>query len=514
MLEDNYTELFENHQPKSIRELVDVYLKHWIWFLVAAFLAVVLAAIYLNQATPTYKAVSSIIINDEESSSSGLSIYNSTGLFNGFGTNSLANELGLLRSKRLMQNTVRSLDLQVLYYDGDEELNTPEIYSESPLILEVLSIDETILSQARGVGKDVFQLKNSGESEIIQFYNPATETNDLIKFDSIVDIGYINFSVKRNPAVLLKENEKSNVIVKISSAENVVTNYRNKVQIELVDENATLIELSIIDAVRQKGKDVLNQLIFEYNREAIEDKNLIAGNTASFIDDRLKIINKELDSVEEGKEEFKELNKLTNIDTESQIILQNASAYAVKEQEVGTQLGLVNSMIRYLQKEETGLLPANLGIEEANINSMIDEYNSLTLERDRILAGATITNPIVIKLTNQIERLKNNVKKSLARKRSNLMISRRDIQKQSGVIGSQISEVPLQERLFRSIERQQNIKEALYLFLLQKREENSLSLAATAPKAKIVDQAYDVGGQVFPNPKKTFMIYLVLGLLV
>lgn len=258
----------------------------------------------------------------------------------------------------------------------------------------------------------------------------------------------------------------------------------------------------------------MDQLVFEYNQEAIEDKNLIARNTAYFIDERLKIINSELDSVESGKEEFKSVNKLTDLRTESSIIVQNVSDYNNRQQDISTQLEVTNAMMDHVNNDDLNLLPANMGVGESSLSLFVDEYNQLVLERNRLLKGATETNPLVLNLTNQLREIKANIRQSLVSTRSNLRITRDNIRRQAGILGSRISEKPSQEREFRGIERQQNIKESLYLFLLQKREENSLSLAAKAPKAKIVDEAYNLGAPVSPNTKMVLGMGLLSGFML
>ncbi len=197
------------------------------------------------------------------------------------------------------------------------------------------------------------------------------------------------------------------------------------------------------------------------------------------------------------------------------MFIENVSDYNKREQEIGTQLELANTMISYLKSDSgSDLLPANLGIEEKSVNSSIEEYNNLVLERNRILSGSTEKNPVVKRLNSQIEQIRGNVLASFERLQSNLRVSEQELERQGSVINSKISAVPAKERQYRGIERQQNIKESLYLFLLQKREENSLSLAVTAPKAKIVDRAYSSVEAVSPKPKIILLAALILGLLI
>ncbi len=495
----------------NLRDIIDIYLNHWVWFLITTTICLIIAFIHLKLTKPVYKAVSSVIIKNEESSaSSNASVFNDLGLMSGFTTNEITNELGLLKSKRLMNSTIDALDFNIKYYESDQ-ISSNEIYNTSPFIINVISINNKSLKKTIDQDQNTLMIKSMGENDV-EIVNVVRNKSLVYKIGEVVDLNFVKFIVEKN--VNYDDISSKEVLIRIDFVESVVNDYRSRLKVDLVEENSTLIELSIEDHVKEKAETVLNQLIYQYNLEAIEDKNLMASNTAKFIDERLKIINKELDSVEVGKEEFKEINKLTDIEVESALYVENASDYQIKNQEVTTQLGLVNAMLSYLKKEGADLLPTNLGIQEGNINGLISEYNSLVLERNRILAGATETNPIVVKLNYQLNQLKANVNSSLLRKRANLRISLRDLERQSGRIDSQISRVPEKERLFRNIERQQNVKETLYLFLLQKREENSLSLAATAPKAKIVDRAYAIPSPISPNSKLVIFTAFIIGLVL
>lgn len=484
----------------NIRRELGKYLKYWPWFVVSLFVFLSLGFLHLRYATPLYSAKASIIIMDESSGGGGADLFEDLGI-TGLGTKDFDNEIGILRSRRLMKAVVKSLGLHIQFFI-EGQFRAVELYEDIPFALQVLQLDENKVRQAGRLTlqvnrtKEGFKVTNPDTGLV---YTTANGTPLKLDFATIVLSSESMFS--------------DQVTITFSDIEKVAAYYRNNISLTQIAKSGGLIEMEIKDPVKEKARDVLDQLILEYNKDAIEVKNLIAGNTANFINERLAIINGELDSVETGKETFKKENHLTDIQVQSQLFVQNANDYNKRRQEVGTQLELSNAMLEYISSVSTSeLLPTNLGFTESGVNDQIDEYNALVLERNRILQGSSEKNPVVIRLNNNIDQIKGNVVQSLNAMQTNLRISLEDLNRKASSIGSQIFAVPGKERAYRGIERQQSIKETLYLFLLQKREENSLSLAVTEPKAKIVDNAFFQDWPVSPNKRNVYLGTFILGL--
>ena len=491
----------------NLKEILQKYLRFWPWFILGVVVLLFGAYVYLRYETPLYRSTATIIVKDDESQSRGqFNALVDIGMISSLGTSSIENEIGIIQSRQLMIDVIRALNLNVSIFQTGQ-IKTSEVYPEGVFSIEILQIDELLLEETSYFNRN-FIIESNGE--IIDLKDLEGNTVFTTKSGEIINIGFADVVITQR----LESNENQHSVV-FNTIESVAARYRNRLEVNLIDRNSSIIELGLVDAVPAKAEDILNQVILEYNRQAIEDKNLIAQSTAEFIDDRLVIINEELESVETGKEEFKTENSVIDIQTESSIFINTASEYNKRKQEVQTQFELVNSLLSYIENDkDTNLLPANLGISETGVNAVIGEYNSLVLTRNRVLSGSTERNPTVIALNSQINQIKDNVIITLKRVQDNLRISLQEVNRQARLIGSQIASVPEKERVYRGIERQQNIKEQLFIYLLQKREENSLNLAVTAPKAKVVDTAYTYGGPISPNKRIIYLGAGIIGLLI
>ena len=365
----------------NFKQEIEKYLKYWPWFILSLGLFLSLGFFYLRYTTPIYSAKASIIIKDESAGSGvGTAIYSELGI-GGMGANNFDTELGILKSRSLMEEVVKSLNLQIQYFK-EGKLRTVEIYDEIPFNLQVMRLNEAALKKLGGAGYEILKTSSG-----FQVRNLEELSAKKVQPGAVVNLGFADIVLLEN-SVPEYENLSAKTIVIFSTVESVATRYRNSIQVMQEAKSSGLINLELKDPVKQKASDILDQLIFEYNRDAIEDRNLIARNTANFVNERLAIINGELDSVETGKETFKENHLLTDIEAQSELFIQNANEYNKRRQEVGTQLELAKAMLDYIaSNSKSDLLPANLGIAESGVNQQISEYNNLVLERNRIFRG-------------------------------------------------------------------------------------------------------------------------------
>ena len=301
----------------------------------------------------------------------------------------------------------------------------------------------------------------------------------------------------------------------MNSIDNTVNKYQKSLAIEPnSDKNSKIINFGLIGPVPAISKKVINDLIINYNNDIVGDNHKLTEATSKFIDSRLAIVSGDLHGVDKQLEQFKQSNNITDVTSEANIFLESAADNEKKLLDASTQLQLVDYMNGALNTSRTDLLPSNIGLDDKSISSEIASYNELVLAKEDMLKSVTNEHPNVIKLQEQISDVKRNLKNSLKLYQNNTKTILGTIQGKQNQIAGKIQKVPSQERGFRDISRQQQIVEALYLFLLQKREENEIKSAATPENIKIIDYAYDIKTPISPKKSIILLGALILGFVI
>ncbi len=512
MKEELYDDLFEEKEEKTdYSALLFPYLIRWPWIVASVVVCLALAAVYLHFATPVYNISATVLIKDDKkggSVSSDLALFQDMGMFNS--SASVDNEIEILRSKSLARKVVADLGLYIGYSRRDGFRHT-DLYGQSPFRIDFPAAVADSLA-APILLKVTLHPDGSLQAQ-------ATQDDAEIgsaRFDSLPAVlptpaGTLTFL----PVEKIAFPEQETVIdVTVGSPMAVAKGYAAGLTVEPTSKTTSVVTVSIANTNRRRGEDFINHLVENYNRDANNDKNEVARNTAHFIDERIAIINAELGTTEAELEEFKRRAGLTDLSSDAQLAVAEKSEYEKQVVANGTQLNLVNYLIDYLARPENAqsVLPANIGLTNTSVATLVTAYNERLIERQRLLRTSSESNPVIRRLDTELAGLRQSLTTSLQSARKELLITQADLDRQSELYAGRISDAPTQERQYMSIQRQQTIKAELYLMLLQKREENNITLAATANKAKIIDDAMAGNAPVSPKGKMIYLLALVAGI--
>ena len=513
LYDNNMNELDE--EKVNYQELLFKYIIHWPWFVASVLVCLVGAWMYLHFQTPVYQVSASIMIKDDKKNGSGNAAdIESLGL-GGMITSaqSIDNEIEVLRSKTILKEVINNLELYITYYDEDE-FPKKELYKTSPVVVNLTAQEADNLSDVAFVN---MKLAPEGGLDVNLRVGVYDYNKHFDKLPAVLptDAGTFGFTLRDSLSNGRVEGQNTirNISAIVSQPFVVAKGYQGVLNIAPTSKTTSVAVVSLMNTNIQRGQDFINKLMEMYNRNTNNDKNEVAEKTKEFINERIKIIDEELGSTEDKLEAFKRNAGLTNIGSDAQLAVEGNAEYERKRVENGTQINLIRDLTKYINNpsNEYEVLPANIGLSDNGLTTQIDRYNELIFERKRLLRTSTENNPMIVNLDTSIRAMKANVQAAIDGTLQGLLIVKADLDREASRFSRRISDAPGQERQYVSIARQQEIKAGLYLMLLQKREENAITLAATANNAKIIDEPVAEGGPVSPKPKMIYMIALVVG---
>jgi len=489
-------------QPFDFKQIFFRYFSAWPWFLLSIAIGLSISFVYLRYSTPKYLVMARLLVNDDKKG--GLDMQgNVLGDMGGlFGSkNSLDNEVEVLKTYDLIEKVVEDMKLNITYYRSGSIKNI-ELY-KAPF-------EVVILKEADTIKKTDFTIKQQKNGKLLLTTNNSEMT---VSYDRPITIKQIGILQIHNNTPLDKNEEYGFTIKSIDAA---TTDLLTSLTVLATNNKVTIIDLSLIHVVPQKGEDILNKLIAKYAQSNIDDKNMIADSTIKFIRNRLNIISNELGDLEGNIQGFKERNNLADMSEQSKILVQNTTQYVNDLSKVETQLNILTSLQNYLKDETRNkrVLPSTTLASDAVFNGLIERYNSLLLERDRRLLSQTSKNANIVNLDAQISNLRADMLSNIENSQRTLTISRDGLKRQINNVEGNMQQVPKIERNYLNLARQQLIKQELYLFLMKKSEETAVSKTANLSNSKIIDSPRANLKPFSPQKQIVTLVFVLLALLV
>ncbi len=514
----------EEQSGFNFRDIYTLVILNWQWFVVSLVLCLAVAYVYLKYTTPVYQVSTKLLVKDNSnnryySSRSMIQTADNLGLMSN--SNGIDNEIEILKSTLISEAAVKSLDLHTMYY-RKSRLRWHFLYKTQPITAEIADKD---LEKLRYPITLMVKSTNDGFAVKGEYFPPASEDEDVgkpekIKIDSVVKelpakikTSYGEISLSQNGKRTLGEGEQLKIMIYPTNL--LARMYASALSVEQSNKFTTIAILSLRDISTARGLDYLNQLVEAYNNQANDDKNEVALRTEEFINERLKKVEAELNSTDNSVERFKRSNKVIELTLSASETMKSSHEYDEKLTDINTQISLINSLSTYIEKEENKyqVIPSNIGLTDQSTTQLINNFNRVALERSAMLKNASDKNPALRPLTTQLDELHESIKEAMAQAKRILEIQRNSIMSQYNKYQKEILASPEQQRVMTEIGRQQEVQTALYTMLLQKREENSISLAATANKGQLIDKAIS-NGKVKPRGKLIMLVAFVIGVLL
>lgn len=517
MSDEKYDDLFqgEDEKPIDYKAILFEYLMYWPWFVACLLVCIAGAWCYLRYQAPVYNVNATVLIkqgdkNKPSGQNASLEAMQDLGMLSM--ASNFDNEVEIIQSRTLLKEVVNALNLNITYTEKRSFGYPMQLYKNTPVQVWMSPDEADKLTSSLQL-----QLECTPEGKVqvnTAFSHNGKEQTLSKHFDQlpgvlVTPVGTITLSSKDSTSI----QEAHTIYATIISPTVAAANCKAHLSADPVSKVTTIVRLNYNDTNVDRGMDFLNTLVALYNRDANDDKNEVASRTAEFIDTRIQIINQELGSTENQLATYKQKAGLTDLSSDAQLALQGNAEYTQKQAENATQLRLVQFLKEYIDNpaNQMEVIPANIGLTDNALATVIGQYNEMLTERKRLLRTSSESNPAVVNLDASIQATRKNVQTSVSSVLKGLEITRNDLEHQARKFEGKISNAPTQEKELLSITRQQEIKANLYLMLLQKREENAITLAATANNGRIVEEPLS-GGPVSPNSRTFYLLALVLGI--
>ena len=498
-----------------LQDLLALCVSHWRWFVVSLVIMVGLATVYLLTTAPEYSRSTSLLIKDDTKQGSSLSEsqnpFTDMGLFSS--STNVRNELIGIQSPDLILEVIRRLHLDVSY-KTDGRFHQETLYGRT-LPIEVAFRD---LAYNDNCSFTVTIHKNRSMT-LSDFLLNGEEVGDgtiTIALGKEVTTPVGKLTVKATPYFQQTAKADMPVYVRRRGLLAAISSCKGKMTADITDEKSTIIDIKYTDVSIQRAEDFLNTLISVYNANWVKDRNQIAVSTSQFINERLQVIESELGHVDSDISSYKSSNLIPDVAAASNMYMNTANQANLQVTDLNNQLYMARYVRDYVgnKQNKDQLLPANSGINNREIEQQINEYNEKQLQRNNLVANSSTANPLVVSLDEQLQQMRSAIVSSIDNQVTTLNTQIRGMRSVEGASTSRMARNPIQAKYLLSVERQQKVKEALYLFLLQKREENELSQAFTAYNTRVITSPTGMLSPTFPDRRRVLLGAIILGLLI
>jgi len=486
----------QNREGNIFGQLWFKYIPYWPLFALLVVVSIISMWVYLRHQIPQYEASATVLIKDEKKGLDDSKMMESLNLLTT--KKIIENETEVLHSRSLVGEVVKNLYLYAPVFEEGRFISFPA-YTSSPLRIKLLNPDSLI--QATGLQFSFDSVKGQ-----VLFENKYHALNEWI----ITPYGTIMFVRNRS----LSGSHQGNFSFSLLTPKTVVQDIVNRLQVSSISKLSTVINIKIKDASPVLAEDIIDEILLQYGKAAITDKNLLAVNALSFLEERLNYVSKDLDSIERKIQLYKSNRGVVDIGTQGRLFLQNVSTNDQKMSEFNIELAVIAQVERYvLSKDKAGgLVPSTLGIRDPLLNQLLEKLYSAELEYERLRKTTAENNPILVSLTDQIQKIKPGILENIKAQRENIQAGKRDLLSTNSSYASVLQGIPQKERELVEISREQSIKNNLYTFLLQKREEAALSHYSTVSDSRIIDNAQATFFPVGPNGKLHYLVAIVMAI--